>query len=468
MSANNTAIIFQLPSFDKISTTTQNLSFYGFLFLFIFGFVGNISNLVIFSGTSLRKASTSLLFIFLAISDTGYLLTCIYEFIYYGFNIKDPNVGTSRVSALCRFRSYFQATFICLSSWLLVAISADRSIRIMFPFKAKTLCTRRHAIYVTTIILLTFLALNAHYLTEGFGTNQGQFIFCYADFRNTQYLYFYAYQWPIILSVFQIFLPALCIFLFSLLIYKHRHHPSTVIISVHRRFLEVQLLRLMISSSLLFLLTTFPLGLWNTIGPRFLTFVTIEQIHTYISILYFIQSINYSINFYVYVCSSKFFRKKILRILHFNFGQKMHPLAMSESMNINTVQSKTKCECFRKRKLLWIIVSTIIIAAIIATSVMVPKIKKVDAGNGSAIETIPPITTITTKGPITSIASTTIISNKPTITVSTEPTTTISTTTTTTTSIKSTTTVSTESSTTTSTQSTTTSTLSTIATPGQY
>ncbi|CAF1261500.1 unnamed protein product [Adineta steineri] len=326
MSVDNTSIKFQLPSFDKISAITQNLSLYGFLSLFIFGFVGNISSLFMFSRTSLRKASTSLLFIFLALSDIGYLLTCIYEFIYYGFNIKAPNADRNRISALCRFHSYFQTTFMCLSSWLLVAISADRSIRIMFPFKVKTLCTRRHATYVATIILLTFLALNAHHLTEGFGTNQGQFVFCYADFRNTQYLYFYGYQWPIILSVFQIFLPALCILLFSFLIYKNRQRASTVIISVHRRFLEVQLLRLMISSSLLFLLTTFPLGLWNTIGPRFLTFVTIEQIHTYISILYFIQSINYSINFYVYVCSSKFFRKNFLRILHFSLGQKIHPV----------------------------------------------------------------------------------------------------------------------------------------------
>ncbi|CAF1204488.1 unnamed protein product [Adineta steineri] len=334
MSTNNTTIIFQLPSFNTISTITQNLSFYGFLFLFIFGFVGNISSLVIFSGTSLRKASTSLLFIFLAISDTGYLLTCIYEFIYYGFNIKDPNADRSRISALCRFRSYFQTIFMCVSSWLLVAISADRSIRIIFPFKAKTLCTRRHAIYVATIILLIFLVLNAHYLTVGFGANQGQFVYCYSDFRNTQYTYFYAYQWPIILSIFQIFLPAFCIFLFSLLIYKNRQRPTALIISVHRKFLEVQLLRLMISSSLLFLLTMIPLGLSNTIGPRFLTFVTLKQLHTYISILYFIQSINYSINFYVNVCSSKLFREKILRILHFNFGQHIHPIVQAEPVEI--------------------------------------------------------------------------------------------------------------------------------------
>ncbi|CAF1480693.1 unnamed protein product [Adineta steineri] len=216
---------------------------------------------------------------------------------------------------------------MCLSSWLLVAISADRSIRVIFPFKAKTLCTRRHAIYVATIILLIFLVLNAHYLTAGFGTNQGQFVYCYADFQNPQYVYFYGYQWPIFLSVFQVFLPALCILLFSLLIYKNRQRPSVVIISAHRRFLEIQLLRLMISSSLLFLLTMIPLGLWNTIGPRFLTFVTLEQLHTYISILYFIQSINYSINFYVYICSSKLFREKILRIFHFNFGQHVNPIA---------------------------------------------------------------------------------------------------------------------------------------------
>ncbi|CAF4221005.1 unnamed protein product [Adineta steineri] len=86
------------------------------------------------------------------------------------------------------------------------------------------------------------------------------------------------------------------------------------------------------SKSLLFLLTMIPLGLWNTMGPRFLTFVTLEQLHTYISILYFIQSINYSINFYVYVCSSKLVREKLLRILHFNFGQHVNPIAQVDSI----------------------------------------------------------------------------------------------------------------------------------------
>jgi hypothetical protein len=337
MATNNTTIVFHLPPFDKISTITQNISFYGFIFLFIFGFIGNISSLFIFSGKTLRKSSTSLLFIFLAISDSAYLLTCLYEFIYYGFNIKDPNVGTGRASALCRFRSYLQTTFMCLSSWLLVAISADRSIRMMFPFKAKQLCTRRHAVYVATIILMIFLILNAHYLTAGFGTNLGQIVSCYANVQYPQYFYFYGHQWPAILSVLQIFLPACCICLFSLMIYKHRQQQTTFTISAHRRFMEAQILRLMISSNLLFLLTMVPLGLWNTTGPSFFASLTIEQLHTDISILYFVRSINYSINFYIHVCSSQLFREKFLRILNCNPGEQIHPAAPSNAIGMTAL-----------------------------------------------------------------------------------------------------------------------------------
>jgi len=57
-----------------------------------------------------------------------------------------------------------------------------------------------------------------HYLTSGFGTDQGRFVYCYADFRFRRHLNFYIYVWSIILSILQIFLSMHCICLCSCMI----------------------------------------------------------------------------------------------------------------------------------------------------------------------------------------------------------------------------------------------------------
>lgn len=54
---------------------------------FVFGFLGNLASLITFSRPALRKVSTSCLFIMLAISDTLYLLICIFDFIEFGMQV---------------------------------------------------------------------------------------------------------------------------------------------------------------------------------------------------------------------------------------------------------------------------------------------------------------------------------------------------------------------------------------------
>jgi len=57
---------------------------------FLLGFIGNTASLITFSRSSLRKVSTSCLFIMLAISDTFYLLMCIFDFVEFGLKVIVP------------------------------------------------------------------------------------------------------------------------------------------------------------------------------------------------------------------------------------------------------------------------------------------------------------------------------------------------------------------------------------------
>ena len=85
------------------TTVTYSLEYYYALFInpilvvrlyqiaypitFVFGFLGNLASLITFSRPALRKVSTSCLFIMLAISDTLYLLICIFDFIEFGMQV---------------------------------------------------------------------------------------------------------------------------------------------------------------------------------------------------------------------------------------------------------------------------------------------------------------------------------------------------------------------------------------------
>jgi hypothetical protein len=59
----------------------------GYPITFLLGFIGNLASLVTFSRTTLRKVSTGCLFILLAVSDTFYLLMCIFDFVEFGLQV---------------------------------------------------------------------------------------------------------------------------------------------------------------------------------------------------------------------------------------------------------------------------------------------------------------------------------------------------------------------------------------------
>lgn len=87
---------------DNASSTNYSHDFYSYLvnplivvrfyqigypITFLLGFLGNTASLITFSSSALRKVSTGCLFIILAISDTLYLLMCIFDFIEIGLQV---------------------------------------------------------------------------------------------------------------------------------------------------------------------------------------------------------------------------------------------------------------------------------------------------------------------------------------------------------------------------------------------
>lgn len=92
--STRTIPIDQILASFKNSSTVINLYFWGYLFIFLFGFIGNIASLLTFLRPTLRNLSTGFLFIALALSDTIYLLVTIVDFVEIGVNVRSRLLET--------------------------------------------------------------------------------------------------------------------------------------------------------------------------------------------------------------------------------------------------------------------------------------------------------------------------------------------------------------------------------------
>ena len=168
---------------------------YGFLVSFLLGFIGNILSLLTFSRVTLRTVSTGCLFIFLAISDTSYLIICVITFVEFGLR---QAIAPEYYAQLCRFRAFIQSTAQLFSAWILVIISFDRWFRTRFPFKAAIWCTPKKAVLLVVVLLVICVGLNSHQLSVSFGEFvPGIPYLCSASITSVTYFIFYYNEWSI-------------------------------------------------------------------------------------------------------------------------------------------------------------------------------------------------------------------------------------------------------------------------------
>jgi hypothetical protein len=87
---SNATITYSLDYYYALFVNTVVvIRFYqiGYPITFILGFIGNIASLITFSRLTLRRVSTGCLFIVLAVSDTFFLLMCIFDFVEFGLQV---------------------------------------------------------------------------------------------------------------------------------------------------------------------------------------------------------------------------------------------------------------------------------------------------------------------------------------------------------------------------------------------
>ncbi|CAF1647972.1 unnamed protein product [Rotaria magnacalcarata] len=145
------------------------------LALYLFGYTGCILSIVTFSSKKLRQHSTGFLFFVMAFVDIFNLVASLQYFLDAIYQIKVYNLSIH----WCRFFTIVNYELYFGFSWVLVFISVDRWIKVEWPTKSQTLCTRKRFIHLCLIALFSSLVQNVTYTLLCFNEECAQKnIFC--------------------------------------------------------------------------------------------------------------------------------------------------------------------------------------------------------------------------------------------------------------------------------------------------
>ena len=162
---NITSLIYVLEYFRQCCCTDEHLEYienniwiYAPPFLLILGTVGNILSGRVMLGKHLRKHTTSVYLIALAVVDTCILYSDLpWKWINAVFKIKVFIL----TQAYCKIRVFFIFYTIHLKVWILVCVSMERFTAVFLPTNAKRWFTKRTALIQLAIVGATLFAWNA-------------------------------------------------------------------------------------------------------------------------------------------------------------------------------------------------------------------------------------------------------------------------------------------------------------------
>ena len=129
--------------------------------LVVVGIIGNILSLIVLSSPQLRKKSTCVYLMFLAVTDSTLLCSAPLRHTLkhtFGINTWVPNFFSCTFSWLGVYASGM------ISCWLIVMITAERTLLSLFPTRAKPMMTPRNAVIVSVAVSILVILLNWHFI----------------------------------------------------------------------------------------------------------------------------------------------------------------------------------------------------------------------------------------------------------------------------------------------------------------
>ena len=129
---------------------------YGDGVFFFIGLVGNPLSLVLIARRPFRQMSSGVYLLLLAVAD---LLICALRTVNW---IPEANMGFSLTDnvVMCKTVTYLAKFFEQTSSWMIVAITVERTAIVVRPRRASLITTRKMAWIISTVIIAVLALIN--------------------------------------------------------------------------------------------------------------------------------------------------------------------------------------------------------------------------------------------------------------------------------------------------------------------
>ncbi|CAF1033817.1 unnamed protein product [Rotaria sordida] len=290
------------------TSISSAIGMYGYVVTFSLGLIGHSCSLLTFSQRQLRSTSTTLLFFNITIFDMLYLFMSLYDFFL--INLGLPQLSPYYIS-LCRFRTFIINFVQTISPWLLVFIAFDRVIRARLPHRTKQLCTKKNVIIILLMTILCTIAFNSHVLQSSFTVAfPFSHVICGPSHENlTDYGIFYYFTWPVLQIWINILIPALLMIACLIIVYQKVRSVAMV---RHNQQLQNQMILLMLSKIILFLICTLPYGTYRMLTIYLVDEQNVTKYYTFFiitAVLTIFLNANFSLAFYIHCLTSTLFRQ---------------------------------------------------------------------------------------------------------------------------------------------------------------
>lgn len=321
--------------------------------IFLFGVVGNVLNIVTFSRSRYRhtlddieKSATAGL-IALAVSD---LMFCL-----IGFPAPIIELGrTSKYSAVKFFATYYKTynpplmnVFLFSSTWLIVAISIERYIAVVYPFQARWFIQLKRTIiidvmiYVFSIVfnLPDFMKYNIQYMKC---PNNRTILVPHMSWLYKQHRFREAYKiaWSVVGAFIPLVVLTLCNIRLLVEVYRSRARYATD----RHRYTTSKVTIILIAIILMYLLLVCPsmlLGFFTSLLPTPGAYFSYQIA---VAVFNVTQGINFAMNFILYCAVSKPFRDNLcVNLCRQDTSNTLLPNSVDNRYQLVDVTAETRC-----------------------------------------------------------------------------------------------------------------------------
>lgn len=314
-----------------LTAVIENLLHYGTIVIIVFGLVFNLMSMIVFTTKGMRKHSQNSYLLALAIYESNVL---VFNFMVGVLRAQHSDI-INRVFEdnewLCITHSVVVELFNLLSIWMLVCMTVERCVVVIFPLKASKLCSLRNSRITVIVATLILSLISCHkILVSGF---EGDSVYGYKacitnriKLSSAIYVYVALNTWlPMVIIITANIVILVCIYRTrnKLTAFGSRNTKAPG----RGRSRQDRLTRTMIMISLAYIVLLLPLGItqmvelfWNS-TRKCIPSAILQQQLKYIeyrrrqlllkcirSLCFFVYQVNYSVNFFIYCLSNPKFR----------------------------------------------------------------------------------------------------------------------------------------------------------------